>query len=799
MKILVKKELTLLLCSPVAISFLLAFLLAAGLMNWYFAGSFNILDNGYANLEPFFQLASILLLIIIPSLTMRAFAEEKKDKNWEAFKSRPVSIISLYFSKLIALWAIVLLAAIATLVYVFSVYSLSLPAGNMDMHEIIASYIALLLLGLVFVNIGLFASSLTNNQVIAFLIAIGLNFVAFYGFELFASFFASGKMELLLSSMGLSSHNELMHKGVIRFGDLLALFNYIVVFVALSLFVLSHKNKRTKKHFGATLAFFVVLNLICLFLPDFRFDFTSDKRYTLSNYSKQLLRQAAPEKAPVHFDVYLDGDMNLSFRRLQDAIKDMLTDFNGYSDNRITFGFVNPYSLGNSQEAVYSTMAQQNMKGIVLNETDREGKTSRKIIYPYAQAYCGEDTLQINLLKNIGGYSAEENLNASIENLEFEFIDAIRLLREKEPVSVAFIEGHGEWPRPHVYDAEELLSKYFFVNRGQIGRNISILDDFKVVIIAGATDQFNEQEKFILDQYLMAGGRILWLIDGVYLSWDELRQNSSTPSMKNEANLDDLLFNYGVRINPVLLQDMQCTSVVLASGEPDAGQYTEVPWYYSTLLLPSINNPVTKDISVVKAVFASSIDLINRSTPVDATILLTTSPRTHVVDIPESITFDVSAIHADASYFNQSFLPVAVSLQGRFNSAFTNRLIPDSVVMDGRLPASSSQPTKMVVASSSDVIKNELSGSQVLPMGYDRVSDRQYGNRDFIVNAVNWLAHDDEWLSLRTKQQQIRLINKQLIYSERTFYSLLNTGLPLVFVLLVTGGYSFYRKRKYEK
>ncbi|MDR1810931.1 MAG: Gldg family protein, partial [Prevotella sp.] len=318
--------------------------------------------------------------------------------------------------------------------------------------------------------------------------------------------------------------------------------------------------------------------------------------------------------------------------------------------------------------------------------------------------------------------------------------------------------------------------------------------------IAGTTARFNEREKYILDHYLMSGGRILWLLDGVFLSRDELRRNAQTPAIKNETNLDDLLFTYGVRINPALVQDVQCAPVLLAS---DNGQYTTVPNYYSILLLPSNNQPVTKDISPVKAEFASPIDILAHSSDVEINVLLSSSMQSHVVPVPEQITLLSPEISISSDYFDKSFLPTAVALHGKFQSAFKNRLIPDSIITDGKTPLFQSQPTKIVVVSSSDIIRNEVIGagtqSHILPMGYDRISDRQYGNRQFIANVVNWLVNDDEWLSLRAKQQHIRLLNRQLIYSDRQRYAWINILVPLVFVCVIVGGYHFYRKRKYEK
>jgi len=806
MKTLLKKELTLLLCSPVAVFFTVAFLVSAGLMLWLFPGTFNILDSGYVSLNNFFRLATLFFIILIPALTMRSFSEEKKNKALDVLRAVPLRLSSLYWAKLFSLFVIVFLVLLSTIVYVFTLNNLSVPQGNIDINEILASYFCLLLFSLVFIAIGLFASSLTRNQIIAFVIAVFLNIVVFYGFDLLAMLFSSSKTQYLISSVGLSSHSVLMQKGVLNISDILLTTEYILLFSTLTIYSLSLKSRKSKKNLLIGLAVVLMVNILIVFLPAYKFDFTSDKRYTVSDYTVSELNKVKNKGREMHLNVYLSGDLNSGFQRLQDAINDILAEYRRYSGNYISYTFINPHDFFYKPEETYKNMQDMHMRGIVLNEVDREGKASRKVIYPYAQVYSGNDTIQVNLLNNIAGYTAEENLNASIENLEFEFTDAIRLLNRDEPEEIAFIEGHGEIPRTYVYDAEELLSKYYFVNRGQIDKDVSILDGFKVVIIAGPVGQFSESEKYILDQYIMSGGKVLWLIDGVFLSSEELENKGESPSIKNNTNLDDMLFTYGVRINPNLIQDVQCTSIYLTSGDKGQGNnnYVQQPWYYTPLLIPSADHPVTKDISLVKGSFVSSIDITDKSDAIEKKVLLTSSANSHLVEVPEMIAIDLSHIENNLNYFNQSFLPVAVALQGEFRSAFENRLVPDSIISDGReFKGKSATKTKMIIVSSSDIIRNGLIGyegqTQILPMGYDRVSERQFGNRNFIVNAVNWLASDDDLFALRSKQQKIRLLNKQHIFENRTLYAGLNIVMPLVLPLLVLGGFYMYRRRKYTR
>ena len=316
-------------------------------------------------------------------------------------------------------------------------------------------------------------------------------------------------------------------------------------------------------------------------------------------------------------------------------------------------------------------------------------------------------------------------------------------MKDNERKDIAFVEGHGELPRSYVYDAEELLSKYYFVNRGQIGNQVGVLNNFAAVIIAGSTKKYSETEKYILDQYVMSGGKILWLMDGAYYSHDDLEREGVSASMKNETNLDDLLFTYGVRINPDFVQDKQSRSVYLMSGD-DTRSSVLYPCYYLPLLIPSADHPVTKDIRNVMSAFTSSIDFVNNNADVEKKVLLTTSGESHLVKVPEFVDLKVETIQDKKDYFDQQYIVTGVSLEGYFQSAYYGRMSPDSVIGDSKHKVDKSKKTKMIIVSSSQIISNEIEGkgnnSQIVPMGFDKVSNTQFGNRDFIVNAVNWLT-----------------------------------------------------------
>lgn len=799
MKALLFRELKSVFCSSVGAFFSLAFLLSIGFMLWFFSGNYNLIERGYADISPFFTLAPILLAILIPSLTMRLFAEEKRNKTLDILFSRPVGSLTIYGSKYIATLIFVFATILATFIYIYSIYQLANPIGNIDIQSILASYLSLIIIAAIFIAIGLFGSIISKNQIVALITSIFLCVFTYYGFDLISSLFQSGKIQSSISSFGLWNHYKLMQRGVIYISDLITTANYLIIFVLISLLYL----KARKRIIIFSIIIICILNIIFCLLPNYKFDFTADKKYTLDDFSVKLLDKVK-SKEPLEIIIYLNGDLNSGFQHLKNAVNDMLSDININTNNNIRLKNINPYQYFNSEEAAYESFYKKGMAGIMLNEIDREGKASKKIIYPYAEITNRTDTLLIPLLKNIKGYTAEENINASIESLEFEFIDAINLLNEDNNKVIAFIEGHDEIPREYIYDAEEQLAKYYSINRGEIGNEVGILDQFAAIIIAGPLKKYTETEKYIIDQYIMSGGKVFWLIDGTYYSKEDLMTKGYSASIKNDMNLDDMLFGYGVRINADLIQDMQSTLTYVINDDNIQSTST-LPNYFEPLLLPSYDHPVTKSIKDVKANFASSLDAVNSSTNIKKNILLTTSPHTHLLKVPEPIDFDIEKIQNNKNYFNQSFVPVAISLEGKFNSIFRNRMIPDSVTASQEyITINEGKNTRMIVVSSSSIITNEIVGqgssSQILPMGYDKISKQQFGNRDFIVNAVNWLTDDNgELMSLRTKQQKLRILNKKLAYENRDILAVINIGLPILFMAIIMLSIFLFRKKKYTK
>jgi len=485
LKVLLKKEITSLFCSIYSIVFALLFLLVNGLMLWIFDGSYNILDNGYAALDKFFGLSSLLLLVLVPALTMRSFSEEILTGTLKQQFARPTTISTIYFSKCLAILIYLLLIIISTLVYVYTVYRLAIPFGNLDLGVVVLSYLGLFAIAAVFVFVGVFVSSISKYSVLSFILALLFNVVLFYGFDLLANFISDVTLQSVLKHLSLSDQLYDIQRGIFSLNNLYMLVYLLLAWIGV-LFVLGRDRPRIKKQILYLLLIFIVVTIANFFLPNKRIDFTTDKRYTLNESSKEVLAQLNDKKG-IKINFYLADNINYSFQRLKNASLDLISDLNSETSTKIDVSNIDLREIGISAKDLPHYMANRGMPPITLNEKTRDGKITQQLIYPYAEVIYNADTLQVSLLKKLEGNTAEENLNLSIENLEFEFTDAINLLVNREERHIAFIEGHNEIPQEYVFDVEEALSKYFFVNRGEIGNEISILDDFKVVIIAGST------------------------------------------------------------------------------------------------------------------------------------------------------------------------------------------------------------------------------------------------------------------------------------------------------------------------
>lgn len=537
------------------------------------------------------------------------------------------------------------------------------------------------------------------------------------------------------------------------------------------------------KRFGWLIAILgIVLLNVAVHFCVVRRDMTDDHRYSLSQPTKQLL--SALEQ-PLEVTLYLTGDLNSGFRRLKTATEELVEELGVYArvDCR-TF------------DAETEKIPPQ-LNPIIIHERQKDGKTAQTTVYPYAGIRYGNRRTVVSFLQNNRGMSGEENLNISIENLEYAFAEAIHGLLQNEVPRVAFIEGHGELPEENVFDISTSLSRYFRIDRGVLGDDPHILDPYKVVIIADPQGSFSDADKYILDQYLMHGGRILWVLNGVRFSNQVLADEGFTPVLPLDLNLTDMLFRYGVRINPALVQDVQCLPIpVNVSSDPQNPNLQPMPWYYAPLLLTSQVSPITRNVAQVSCTFASPIDIVGGEDGIRKDVLLATSSASRLIATPAEV--DLTDINPDMQTFKYQFIPVAFALEGEFESVFAHRMVPEGIQTAEAMLAKS-VPTRQVVVASGSIIRNEVQQGKALPVGYDRYSGMQFGNRDFLTNAVLYLADDEGLIALREKTVALRLLNDKRAHDERTKIQIISIVTPILLLALVGIVSLLVRRRKYAK
>ncbi len=558
-----------------------------------------------------------------------------------------------------------------------------------------------------------------------------------------------------------------------------------------------------KKYLGtATVVALTALVALLPLLPFVRIDLTSEKRFSIAEQSKTLMRN---QEKPIAITLYSGGNIDANFARLNNAAAELIDELNAFARTRIRYRFVNPSEADSDTERQkqYYALEQRGLRGMSVASRDADGRITQNIVFPWAEVACAGDTMAVCLLQPDGRRSGEEGINRAIENLEFEFTDAIRILGKQEVEKIAFIEGHGELTEEEVYAASEAFSRYFQIDRGVIGRNAAILSDYKAIIVAKPTQQFAEKDKYIIDQYIMNGGRVLWLIDGVQMQQDALTKGESTTLIPLDVNLQDQLFRYGVRIGNDVVQDMQCAYRPINVATPtEQPQFEPVPWFYEPLLLTSPNSPITRNLLQVKADFASTLDFTNNAdNSVRKEILLITSNATHVSQTPCIVSLRQLMTDAqNENYWFTRYQPVAALLEGEFTSIFPSRSRPVPLEIENPLPhRDQSLPTRMLVVADGDIIRNELEqtaqGWRVLPLGYDRTTRQTFGNRDFLLNALLYLTEEEDWMSLRNRQFKLRLLNNAAVSANRRFWQTTNMLVPIV-ALLAAAGINFAVRRK---
>ena len=574
-------------------------------------------------------------------------------------------------------------------------------------------------------------------------------------------------------------------------------------------------KKKSLQRLGICILLIIIINIISskVFV---RIDLTDDKHFSLTDFTKEYLQKLQGE---VMVRVYLDGEsLPIAYKRMKDEIKNKLDEFKIYGGQKIDYMFINP-TESDKKEVRFGIFKQLHELGLHPVEIDNQTqeKTTKTMIFPCAvvcytlEGKTGQDNHDTTLIREIGlnllkapsktAETDEQNIFNSLETLEYEIINAIFRLSQIEKPKIAFIEGHGEAQEENLIDISTALSDYYDVRRGTLNTQPEILQNFSALIIAKPTKPFSEDEKFVLDNYIMGGGNVLWLIDATSASMDSLQANGVSAVMQMPTNLDDMLFTYGARLNADIIRDLQCAPIGLTvAGYNNQPQIKLFPWDYFPVVLSRTKNPITKHLDYLICHFAGTIDTVGTNKPIKKTILLESGKYSKIMPTPFALNFEQINVTQDPNDFNKPFQKIAVLLEGSFESAFSER---KGRTIGGKFYSvnQNSQFSKQIVVSDGDIILNDISPKgEPYPLGFDRNSQNTFkGNKEFIINAVNYLCGNEELLSIRLKEMKVRILDKKLAQKERSFWSFLNVALPILVISAFGFAIFMVRKQKYTK
>jgi len=547
---------------------------------------------------------------------------------------------------------------------------------------------------------------------------------------------------------------------------------------------------------GAMAILFVVAINLLAGQVHYRFDLTEDRRYTLSGPAVEVAQRF---DEPVTVDILLAGELPAEFAWLRSETVQLLEAFASKNPN-IKYNLVDPLEDPRQAERTIAELQAMGIQPASVT-VEEQGRTTNELVFPWALVNHGDRTVKVPLLKNKLGSSSEDRVNNSVQQLEYAFADAFTKLTLVDKKNIAVIKGNGQMEDIHLADYLTGIREYY--NIGPITLDSvatdpqGVLDqllNFDLALIAHPTEAFSEAEKYVLDQFMVQGGKTLWLVDRVAMEMDSILAGGGRAfALPRELNLGDLFFNYGLRINPVLVNDLYFTQIVLASGEGSESQYNPLPWYYHPMVFSRNDHPINTNIEAVRFQFTSPIELLGEA--YDKHVLLASSPLSKTDGTPREISLELLNNPPDRESYDPGHFPLGVLVEGGFSSMYSNRIKPlklKNVLEKG-------PDNKMILISDGDLIKNQVSGGRPLELGYDKWTSSFYGNKEFLINCTNYLLDDTGLLELRTKRVSIPLLDVEKVAAQKNKWRMLNIGLPLLLALLLGLGFGWYRKRNFAR
>jgi len=774
--------------------------------------NFNVLDFGYASLQVYFDFAPWFLLLLVPAITMHTFADEYKQGTYEIIRTLPVSPLHLVVGKFLGSLLIVTVAIVPTLFYAIALHVLS-DVGGIDWGATLGSYSGLLFLAASYTMVGIYISSSTKNNLVSLLLSIAVSILLFKGFDWLStlSIFKNGA-DFYVSKLGLQAHYINMSKGVLAAQDIVYFLSILVLFAIGTI-----ENIRGKVKYIITVAALMMVNLF-FSLYTSQLDLTKEHRYTLSESSQQIV---AALKNPVKIHLYLGGDLPPYYQTIAQATTELLQHFKQLNPAVISWEVEVPSQLYKEKD-LYQFYDSLSKMGLPIQRVQDENSQSDKrvdqLMIPGALIeVAGQAPIVIdlrsskkyfkpyNIVKDIPEEDVAASANAASSLLEYKFTQSLYLLNRTVVPNIAYLTGNGEPVNLTVNHLGESIMHQYNLAVFDLKKGYPDPKKIKTLLIVKPTQTFTEVDKLKLDQYILAGGNIVWALDKLYAEYDSLQKTQgSYIAYDRSLGLDDLLFKYGARINSNLVQDLNCAKLPMVVGTETDGSpiIQRMPWPYFPFLQGNDLHPIVQNLDRVLTYFPSSIDTIAVA-GIQKTILLTTDTNSRIISTPTLVELNSGKQQGELASFTGHHLPVALMLEGKFPSLFANRMagaLQDSIQQaTGKSYLSQAIATsKQVIIADADIITNQVDVKRgPLPMGMMPYEEYQFANHEFFVNTIAYLNEPIGLLDSRNKQNILRLLNHEKVADNRILVQIILVLGPL----LLLGAFFFiwaqYRKRQF--
>jgi ABC-2 type transport system permease protein len=789
------------------------YLLVNGVM-LFVLPNFNVLDFGYTSLQVYFDFAPWILSLLIPAITMRSFSQEYQQGTYEILKSLPITTRSILIGKYLGVVSITVAAILPTFFYAIVLNALS-AVGGIDWGATMGAYIGLLALAAVYVAVGVFVSSTTKHTVIALLAAVLICIFLYKGFDWISefSFFHNG-YDYYIRQLGLSAHYQNLNKGAVGLPDILYFKTILILFGLGAIEQLSGKFK-----YSWVLFVLILLNCLSHVYP-LQIDLTKDQRYTISSQSETLIQEV---NQPVKIHFYLGGELPAHYKKLELATTQLLDKLQQLNPNWISWEQTVPGELFKDSALMifYDSLQKQ---GLPIDRfqntaTITDKKLDQLLVPGILIEVEGQKPIAIdlrsskqffkpyNIVKDLPEVDVEASFNAAEALLEYKIIQAIYLLNRTTRPSIAYLVGNGEPLDYTVNDLGQSIKNQYNLGVFDLKKGFPDAAKINTLLIVKPTQRFTELDQLKIDQFILSGGNVIWALDPLFAEYDSLRNTAGAYlAFDRGLGLEAQLFKYGIRVNPNLVQDLNCAKLPMVVGVDASGSPTiqRVPWPYYPFAQAGSAHPMVQNMDRVLTAFPASLDTV-RAIGITKTILLTTDTTSRILSSPTMIQLNSGQQEGELASFKKQHIPVAVLLEGQFKSAFAGRLSPsliDSVQLaTGKaFITSGKKAAKQIVLSDADLITNFVDAQKgPLPMGMIPYEGVQFANPVFFQNAIAYLNEPVSLLEARKKNLVLRRLDPGKVAENRLWIQLVLLLGPLLLLGLGYWGAFYYRQSRFAE